>query len=214
MRLVLESPDSVTIQRANQAGKEGTMANGRGGKRQGAGRPRMVSDKGHQVSGVDDFRREAIGARCEELWQAACEASLQDLLDREPTADLYRALRKKTREERARWGKSQEGRDFRDDLHATMVADLQNDVNRNRAFGVSQQLKVDLKQEEGLLDGSSVARLISYTAARPKGMRPAIVKQVAQEVSEEVGYLVTARFVETCWKEFRALQRVISDAGV
>jgi hypothetical protein len=185
------------------------MRGRRGGARKGAGRKPILGEPRTAEAGHDDFLRELIGSLCEERWRDECEAALVRLLEKERTAKVYEELRGTPVAARLKWSHSE-------DLLLAMVGELEVDFQLGRVFGVREDLKlaVEANLGMGILDDSQVSRFISYFPPRPKGKRKAIIEQVAKQSSAYFGRPLSRRFVETCWKEFRRLERSLSKSDV
>jgi len=119
------------------------------------------------------------GAHCERLWREAYEGNLAAAIDDATwiVQDEHNELKQIPIEERAAFIKSEKGQTYVD--------------------AVRDALRVD----QGISDDSEPSRLVHIQAKRPKGIRSEIISKVAEAEG------TTDRMVETCWKEFRQLQK-------
>ncbi len=81
---------------------------------------------------------------------------------------------------------------------------LSSDAGRDYLDDVEFALHEDQRIEDDELEA---ARLVRIRVKRPKGQRQRIIEAVAADESVRRGVRISARMVERCWKEFRAVQR-------
>ena len=149
----------------------------RGGRRAGAGRRSVLTD----------MERFAIGARCEERWRAAAQAN-EDAAIAKATPRVQQEWAKARAvpvSERKAWLSSYAGREHLDDVE----------------FALREDQRIEAEDE------LEAARHVRIRVKRPKGQRQRIIEAVAADESVRRGVRISARMVERCWKEFRAVQR-------
>ena len=134
---------------------------------------------------VDELGRLTIGACCERLWRAAARALHQDAITEaaEHVAKEFEKLRAIPQAARAKWLKSE--------AYKTHVEDVE--------FALREQQGIDA------WDDKQPSRLLPVVAKRPKGLRGEIMMQLATERG------VSVRLVESCWKEFRQIEKRLRD---
>lgn len=151
----------------------------KGGKREGAGRKRKL----------DAFERMILGSQCEkrfsQLWEEAREKHWRERLGMAELHALQAEGQAAAVAGRGVFSNSIEGRE-----HAELVDQAIRNVRKTPDF-------VEV-----------VSRIFSRPAPRPKGVKAAICRAVAEEYGAKWALTdLGPRYVQRCWDEYRAVER-------
>ena len=159
---------------------------GRGGPRQGAGRPKGTSK-------LSFMQKMALGGKCESLHFKAKQEHLQIEVDKQtaharPVWEYVQAI---PTEQRSEWLDSDAFDDYRADIREALQKDQ----------GIFKELPDESKGPDHsyLYSDSEPNRNISIPNKRPKGIRESIIKTVAEESG------LSNSQVDHAWKHYRSV---------
>jgi hypothetical protein len=132
----------------------------------------------------DEFSRLGIGGKCEELWRNEWEAAREHEI-----AHRLKTVRKEYQK-----------------LHSIPVRSRKEFWRGAGANDYKEDIEYALQEDQGLSDEKKPARYVEFDAKRPKGKKKAIIEAIAKAETEERGIRISARYVQKCWDDWRAIR--------
>jgi hypothetical protein len=175
----------------------------RGGRREGAGRKRTLTD----------IELWAVGARCEALLRSAKLERLHRAKAQATcnVSEIWKEADSIPVPDRAQWMQSEAFEDYQEEVRIALRADA--GMKEAPLIDDTDDLDAYIDSHESYED-QDPPRLIAIIATRPKGLSKKIIAQVSMEETIRRGQPISPRRVKAAWDAFRALEKDILSSSV